>query len=137
MATGPAEEKRRYLRYLEMVTGPLEGKRQYRQFKARIRQLPDNYRTAFEALERYLMYFGRGDGAGWASMYEDLIDLFEQSAANGTPIREIFGEDPVEFVETFMQNYPVGRWISRERERFTSAVARAAGENSGNEERTV
>jgi len=27
-------------------------------------------------------------------MFEDLLDLFEQSAANGTPIREIVGEDP-------------------------------------------
>jgi DNA-binding ferritin-like protein (Dps family) len=133
MATGPAEQKRRYLRYLELVTGSIEEKRRYRQFKARIRELPENYRTAVEALERYLMYFGRGDGTGWASMYEDLVVLFEQSAANGTPIREIFGEDPVEFVETFMQNYPEGRWISRERERFVGAIERAAGEDSGNE----
>jgi len=27
-------------------------------------------------------------------MFEDLLDLFEQSAANRTPIREIVGEDP-------------------------------------------
>jgi DNA-binding ferritin-like protein (Dps family) len=39
-------------------------------------------------------------------MYGDLIDLFEQSAANRTPIRQIVGEDPVEFVETFVRNYP-------------------------------
>ncbi|MFI6793991.1 hypothetical protein [Streptosporangium canum] len=32
-------------------------------------------------------------------MFEDLADLFEQAAADGTPIREIVGEDPVEFVE--------------------------------------
>ena len=38
-------------------------------------------------------------------MFEDLADLFERAAADGTPIREIVGEDPVEFVETFIQNY--------------------------------
>ena len=70
-------------------------------------------------------------------MFEDLADLFEQSAADGTPIREIVGDDPVEFVETFVQNYPEGQWISRERERLTSAIERAAGEDTGNEERTV
>jgi DNA-binding ferritin-like protein (Dps family) len=87
-------------------------------------------------VERYLMYFGRGDGAGWASMYADLIDLFEHSAANRTPIREIVGEDPVEFVEAFVQNYPEGQWRTRERERLTSAIARAAGEDTGNEGRS-
>ena len=34
---------------------------------------------------------------------------FEQSAANGTPIREIVGDDPVEFVEAFASELPGGR----------------------------
>ena len=41
---------------------------------------------------------------GGTAIYEDLIDLFEQSAATGTPIRQIVGEDPVEFIETFVRN---------------------------------
>lgn len=113
-------------------------KRQWRQYKARIKQLPANYRTAIDALERYLMYFGgitRGDIL--VSMLEDLADLFEQSAANGTPIREIVGEDPVEFAETFLQNYSEGQWINKERDRLTNAIERAAGEDTGREERAV
>jgi DNA-binding ferritin-like protein (Dps family) len=121
-----------------LISKMIGEKRRWRQYKARTRKLPANYRAAIEALERYLMYAGgRGDGAGWASMLEDLADLFEQSAANRTPIREIVGEDPVEFVEAFVRNYPEGQWISRERERLTNAIARAAGESTGSEERTV
>ncbi|GAA3465544.1 DUF1048 domain-containing protein [Nonomuraea roseola] len=137
MNTESNEPKRRYRQYLEVVTGPLEDKKRWRQYKARVKQLPENYRTAVEALERYLMHFGPGDGADAASMFEDLADLFEQSAADGTPIRAIFGEDPVEFVEAFVQNYSVGRYISRERERFTSAIDRAAGEDTRKEDRSV
>ena len=37
-------------------------KGQWREYKARARQLPASYRTAVEALERYLMYFGTGGG---------------------------------------------------------------------------
>ena len=107
-------------------------KRRWRQYKARTRQLPASYRTAADALERYLMCFGPGDGASAASMFEDLADLFEQSAANSTPIRAIVGEDPAEFAEAFLRNYPEGQWISRERERLTSAIERAAGEGTGN-----
>jgi DNA-binding ferritin-like protein (Dps family) len=108
-------------------------KKRWRQYKARKEQLPANYRTAIDAVERYLMYFGRGDGPSWASMLDDLADLFEQSAANGTPIREIVGEDPVEFVEAFIQNYPEGQWRIRERKRLTNAIERAAGEDTGEE----
>ncbi len=83
--------------------------------------------------QRYSWYFGHGTAYGGLPMLEDLADLFEQGTANGTPIREIAGEDPVEFAEAFLRNYPEGQWISRERERLTSAIDRAAGEDTGNE----
>ncbi|GAA0986564.1 DUF1048 domain-containing protein [Nocardiopsis tropica] len=121
--------------WIEQVTGSFEDKKRYRQYKARTKQLPENYRTAVEALDRYLMYFGsitRGDIL--MEMLDDLIDLFEQSAAVGTPIREIVGEDPVEFAETFLANYSEGQWIKKERERLARAIERAAGEDTGKEE---
>jgi DNA-binding ferritin-like protein (Dps family) len=101
-------------------------KRRWREYKARAGRLPENYRMTVEALERYLMYFGPADGESAASMFEDLADLFEQAAADGTPIREIVGEDPVEFVEAFLQNYEKGGWVTRERDRLTSAIDRVA-----------
>jgi DNA-binding ferritin-like protein (Dps family) len=112
-------------------------KRRWRRYKARVKAVPEPYRSAVDAIERYLMSFGRGDGTGWAEMLEDLADLFEQAAADGTLIREIVGEDPEEFVEAFVQNYPVGRWVTREQERLTNTIARAAGEGSRNDERAV
>ncbi|MES0837379.1 DUF1048 domain-containing protein [Nocardiopsis tropica] len=121
--------------WIEQVTGSFEDKKRYRQYKARTKQLPENYRTAVEALDRYLMYFGsitRGDIL--MEMLDDLIDLFEQSAAVGTPIREIVGEDPVEFAETFLANYSEGQWIKKERERLARAIERATGEDTGKEE---
>ena len=109
-------------------------KRRWREYKALTRRLPENYRVAVEAFERYLMYLGPTDGDSAASMFEDLADLFEQSAADGTPIRAVVGEDPVEFIEAFLQNYPEGQWRSRERERLISDIDRAAGEGTGKEE---
>ena len=121
--------------WIEQVTGSLEQKKRYRQYKARTKQLPANYRSAVDALERYLMYFGSMTrGETLVSMLEDLADLFEQSAANGTPIRQIVGQDPVEFAETFLQNYSEGQWINKERERLTSAIDRAAGQDTGEQE---
>jgi len=113
-----------------MATGLIEQKRRYRQYKARTKQLPADYHTAIDALERYLLYFGPGQSDSVLSMLEDLADLFEQSAANGTPIREVVGEDPVEFAEAFLRNNPEGQWISRERERLTNAIDRVAGSDA-------
>jgi DNA-binding ferritin-like protein (Dps family) len=105
-------------------------KRRWRQYKARTRQLPENYRTAVDALERYLMYFGPADGGSAAAMVEDLADLFEQAAADGTPVRAIVGEDPVEFAEAFLRNYPGVSGSTGRRERLTNAIDRVAGNES-------
>ena len=116
-------------KWIELVTGSLEEKKQYRQYKARLKQLPANYRTAAEAIERYLMYAGgiaRGDVL--VRMYGDLVDLFEESAADGTPIRQVVGEDPVEFVEAFIANYSDGTWINKERRRLIATIDQVADE---------
>jgi DNA-binding ferritin-like protein (Dps family) len=111
--------------FIAKVIGP---KRRWRAYKARVRQLPENYRTTVEAIERYLMHFGPVDGDSAASLLEDVADLFERAAADGTPIREIVGEDPVEFVEALIGNYEKGGYVTRERERLTNAIKRAEGE---------
>ena len=107
------------------ISKVIGDKRRWRAYKARVRQLPENYRTTVEAIERYLMHFGPMDGDSAASLLEDVADLFERAAADGTPIREIVGEDPVEFVEALIGNYEKGGYVTRERERLTNAIARA------------
>lgn len=62
-------------------------------------------------------------------MYGDLVDMFEESAANSTGIRDLVGDDPVAFVEDFVANYADGSWIAKERDRLKRAVDRAAGES--------
>jgi DNA-binding ferritin-like protein (Dps family) len=116
------------------ISKVIGDKKRWRAYKARTRRLPENYRTAVEAIERSLMYFVPTDGDSAASMFEDLADLFEQAAADGTPIREIVGDDPMEFVEAFVQNYSEGGYVTtRARKRLTDAIASAAGEDKGNE----
>lgn len=118
------------------VTGAFEDKKRYRDYKNRKQKLPNNYRTAIDALERYLMYFGAiSDGNMMLRMLDDLLDLFEQSATDGTPVREVVGDDPVEFAEIFLQNYSEGQWVQKERERLIRAVNQATGDSDDAEGR--
>ena len=125
-------------RWIELVTGSLDEKKRWRQYKARKEQLPSSYRTAIDGIERYLMYAGsivKGDV--FMRMLDDLADLIEQAAADGTPIRDIVGDDPVEFADTFIQNYADGQWINKERKRLTDAIDQAARDETTNREETV
>jgi DNA-binding ferritin-like protein (Dps family) len=118
---------------LELVVGSLDDKKRWKAYKARTKQLPDNYRAAVDAVERYLMHSGDTptDGARLVEMFDDLGDLFEQAAAAGTPVRDIVGEDPVDFVEAFVATYSDGGWIAKERARLKKSIAIASGEAVG------
>lgn len=107
------------------ISTMISDKRRYRQYRARTEQLPTGYRDVARALERYLMLFGPGDGGDVTAMLEDLAELFERGAADRIPIRDMVGEDPVEFADAFLRNYATGQWIRRERERLIDAVAHA------------
>ena len=110
-------------KWIETLTGSLEQKKQYRQYKARIEALPEPYRSAAKAFERYFMYYGGiTDGDTLMTMLDDFADLWERAALDGTPVREIVGDDPVEFAETFAAAYPARHWIDKERARLTEAI---------------
>ena len=110
-------------KWIEAVTGSLEQKRQYKRIRVRIDALPEPYRTAAKALQRYFMYFGGFvDGETAMKMWGDLVDLWERAAADGTSIRDIVGDNPVEFAETFAQAYTGKQWIDKERVRLTKAI---------------
>ena len=112
---------------LDKTIGALSHKRQYREYKARQKALPEPYRSSAVALDRYLMHLGAtDDGATLVAMLDDLVTLLEQGAADGTPIRQLLGDDPVAFIETFLENYGRGSWFVQERDRLRRSVAKAA-----------
>jgi DNA-binding ferritin-like protein (Dps family) len=116
-------------KWIETLTGSLEQKKQYRQHRARIEGLPEPYSATAKAFERYLMYYGGiTDGETLVTMLGDFADLWERAAIDGTPVREVVGDDPVEFAETFAQAYLGSRWIDKERTRLVEAVAAAEQE---------
>lgn len=109
--------------WLERIVGDLGDKKKYLAYKARVKNLPDGYRQAAKALERYLLHLGpSNDGKSLIAMLDDLADLLEQSAAADVPLRDVVGSDPAEFADTFMENYGGGSWIRGEKTRLAKAI---------------
>ena len=110
-------------KWIESLTGSLEQKKQYKRDKARMQALPEPYASSGKAFERYFMYYGGITGGDTlVLMLGDFTDLWERAAVDGTPVREIVGDDPVEFAENFAQAYAGARWIDKERARLTAAI---------------
>ena len=110
-------------KWIELVTGSLEQKRQYKRDRARIDALAEPYRSVAKALWRYFMYYpGITDEDDTLKMSTDFAELWERAAADGTPVRAIVGENPVEFAEAFADAYARKQWFDKERARLIKAV---------------
>lgn len=123
---------------IELIAGDLSDKKKWREYKARVKQLPAAYREAAKGLERYTMHFGAvDDGPTLVRMFGDLADLLERSAADGLPIRDLVGDDPAEFMETFLDTYRgAGKsWVDKERDRLAATIAKAVREQEREPER--
>lgn len=109
----------------DITTKLIGDKKHWKQYKARTAALPTSHRTAIDGIERYLMYTGPNDGEQLMRMLDDLADLFEQSAADGTSVRAVVGDDPIAFAEEFKANYGIGSWLSKEQQRLVDAIDKA------------
>jgi DNA-binding ferritin-like protein (Dps family) len=116
-------------KWIETLTGSLEQKKQYKQAKARMDALPEPYAKVAGAMHRYFLYYGGiTDGDTLVTMIGDLADLWERAAVDGTPVREIVGDDPIGFAEDFARSYGGTHWIDKERAKLVTAVDDAAKE---------
>lgn len=117
--------------FIGKIVGDLGEKKRWRQYRGRVAALPGGYRTAVEGIERYLLHAGSQGYDASVQIWEDLADLFEQAAADGTPIRDIVGDDPVGFADTFSANYGTVDWRARERQRLQRAIDEAERMGAG------
>ncbi len=123
-------------KWIEAITGSLEQKKQYKQSMGRIDALPAPYRATAKALHHYILTSGGiVDGESMIRMFDDFADLWEQAAADRTPVREIVGENPSEFADTFVQAYAGKHWVDKERARLAAAIDAAVSEQPPEEER--
>nr|WP_296774304.1 DUF1048 domain-containing protein [Rhodococcus sp. (in: high G+C Gram-positive bacteria)] len=110
-------------KWIEAITGSIEQKKQYKMHVGRIEALAEPHRSAAKACSRYFLYYGAiSDGDLLITMMGDHADLWESAVADGTPVRDVVGDDPVEFAEAFVRAYAGKEWIDKERERLRDAV---------------
>ena len=104
----------------------IKDKKRYKQFTKDIKALPAPYAVTVNALAKYIWNFA-GSGA-MMDVLEEVLHIFQESAPENVPVRQIVGEDPVEFAENIMAEYPDELWLIKYRSQLRQKVIEA--ENS-------
>lgn len=93
----------------KLIIGDLDDKHKYKQMMKRIDDLPKDYNFAFKQIQKYINTVGGVSGDitmfNNLNIFEDLLDLFEESVADERNIRDIIGNDVSKFCDGFINAY--------------------------------
>lgn len=103
----------------KLIIGDMDEKKAYKQMMKRVDSLPKDYKYAFQKIQKYMFSVGApyGDMTIFMdrSMFTDLIDLFEASAADGRQVIDVIGSDVGRFSDEFMSAYATNSETLREK----------------------
>lgn len=91
-------------------------KKEYKEQMARIEAMPEDYRFVFEKMQGYMWSFAGGDGSDMLKTQQELIELFETSAAEGKHVLEVTDEDVAGFCDEFIRD--TKKWTDNYREKL-------------------
>ncbi|MEG2110129.1 DUF1048 domain-containing protein [Clostridium sp.] len=93
-------------KFIKLVIGDLGEKREYREMMKKVDKLPEDYKYAFKKIQKYMYSVGAPGGDitifNDLTMFMDLLDLFESSAADGRSVIDVIGSDVSKFSDEFM-----------------------------------
>lgn len=81
-----------------------EEKRKYKQQMERVKALPEDYRYVYEKIQHHMWQFVSGSGYDMMHVQADLLELFEQGAADDKKVLEVTGEDVAAFCDELLRN---------------------------------
>lgn len=110
---------------LETVFGKnwREEKREYRELQARVKALPADYQTTYKAIEKYCYNTGLINN-DW-QRFNELLELFELSAMDNLPVKNVVGSDVAEFCDVFFDKKDGNvNWLDKHRKALNDYFAK-------------
>ncbi|MFC4068427.1 DUF1048 domain-containing protein [Actinoplanes subglobosus] len=108
----------------------IEGKRQWRAHVARVKALPPDYRIVYTEIQKYLFKVGPVDLLD-GRLLAEIVDFFEQGAADGRNILELIGSDVAAFADGLISDVRTHAEVLQE-----SVVSERPGRSAGSADRT-
>lgn len=108
---------------IEKIIGSLDDKREWKVIEARAKALPSEYRKAYNAIKKYLWTAsGLTDWKDISRIFNGIIDLFEEGAADGKKVTELTGENVADFCDELVKDTKT--WKDKYRAKLNDAISR-------------
>lgn len=107
----------------ERIIGSLEDKREWKAMEKRAKELPSEYLNAYKAIQKYM--WTAGGPTDWkdvSRIFNGIIDLFEEGAAEGKKVTDLTGEDVAAFCDELVKDSIT--WKDKYRAKLNDSIGR-------------
>ncbi|MBI0579690.1 DUF1048 domain-containing protein [Neobacillus cucumis] len=113
------------MNFFEKIIGSLDDKREWRAMEARAKALPSEYRNAYKAMQKYMWTAGGGptDWKDSSRIFNGILDLFEEGAAEGKKVTDLTGEDVAAFCDELVKDEQT--WKDKYRKKLNDNISRS------------
>ncbi|MCI8554581.1 MAG: DUF1048 domain-containing protein [Clostridiales bacterium] len=90
---------------MEKVWGNVQDKREWKELETRAAKLPENYRKAYKAIQKYMWSSGHCP-ADWKDSFhilQGMVELLEEGAAEQKSVAELTGGDAAAFCDDMLK----------------------------------
>jgi len=101
---------------IKFIRKMIGDKKKYKEQMDKVEALPEDYRFVFKKMHGYIWSFAGGDGSDMLKTQQELIELFETSAADGKHVLDVTGEDVADFCDEFIRD--TKKWTDNYREKL-------------------
>ncbi|MCM2534390.1 DUF1048 domain-containing protein [Neobacillus pocheonensis] len=105
----------------EKIIGSLDDKREWKALEARAKALPSEYHNAYKAMQKYL--WNTGGVMDWQEtkfVFNHIIDLLEEAAADGKRVKEVTGNDVAAFCDDLVID--AKSWVDKQRQKLNDTI---------------
>ncbi|WP_400245975.1 DUF1048 domain-containing protein [Niallia sp. JL1B1071] len=108
----------------EKIIGSLKDKREWKAMEARAKALPSEYSNAYKAIQKYMWAAGGGptDWKDSSRIFNGILDLFEEGAAEGKKVTDLTGEDVAAFCDELVKDEQT--WKDKYRKKLNDTIGR-------------
>lgn len=82
----------------------IEGKREWRAHMARVKALPQDYQIVYREIQKYLFKVGPVELTEGIGLLSEIVDFFEEGAAQGKGVLEVTGSDVAAFCDNLIKD---------------------------------
>ncbi|WP_117149103.1 DUF1048 domain-containing protein [Paraliobacillus zengyii] len=111
------------MRIFEKIVVSMNDKRVWKEMEARAKALPSEYHNAYKAIQKYMWTVGGlTEWNDISRIFNGILDMFEEGAAEGKKVTDLTGEDVAAFCDELVKDSET--WKDKYSAKLNNTIAR-------------